>query len=59
MPKSIGLQWIFKYIKETIEFWIVYMKSHYFKLLGYSGADIAGDIDDRKPNLTCTHYIDN
>ena len=39
---------ILRYIKCTINFGLLYSFSNYYKLVGYSGSDWGGDVDDRK-----------
>ena len=54
-----ALKRIIKYVKTTTEFGVWYSKDTSDVLAGYSDADWAGNVDDRKSTLWCYFYVGN
>ena len=48
---------IFRYMKSTLNFGLLYSPSKEFKLVGYSDNDWAGDTDDRKSDSGFVFYM--
>jgi hypothetical protein len=51
------VQWIFKYLKHTLEFGILYSASSSLDLVGFSDADFAGCGIDRKITSSTCHFL--
>jgi hypothetical protein len=59
-PRSshrIVVQWIFRYLKHTLEFEIWYSTSSSLDLIGFSDADFAGCGIDRKSTSVTYHFL--
>ena len=54
-----ALKRIIKFVKTTAEFGVWYSKDTNDVLAGYSDADWAGNVDDRKSTLGCYFYVGN
>ena len=54
-----ALKRIIKYVKTTAEFSVWYSRDTNDVLVGYSDADWAGNIDDRKSTLGGCFYVGN
>ena len=48
---------IFRYVKGTLNFGLLYSPSKEFKLVGYSHSDWAGDTNDRKSDSRFVFYL--
>jgi hypothetical protein len=53
----IVVQWIFRYLKQTIEFEIWYSASSSLDLVGFSNAYFAGCVIDRKNTSETCHFL--